>query len=26
LCPPHGGTLPPYPEPTEPAADGLAQL
>ena len=26
LCPPHGGTLPPYPEPAEPAADGLAQL
>ena len=26
LCPPHGGILPPYPEPAEPAADGLAQL
>jgi len=26
LCPPHGGTLPPYPEPVEPAADGSEQL
>jgi len=26
LCPPHGGILPPYPEPAEPAADGPAQL
>ena len=26
LCSPHGDILPPYPEPAEPAADGLAQL
>jgi putative RecB family exonuclease len=26
LCPPHGGTLPPYPEPVEPAADASEQL
>jgi putative RecB family exonuclease len=26
LCPPHGGTLPPYPEPAEPAAVGSEQL
>jgi putative RecB family exonuclease len=26
LCPPHGGTLPPYPEPVERAADASEQL
>lgn len=26
LCPAHGGTLPPYPEPVEPTADGSGQL
>jgi putative RecB family exonuclease len=26
LCPPHGGTLPPYPEPAEPVAVGSEQL
>ena len=26
LCPPHGGTLPPYPEPIEPEPDGSVQL
>ena len=26
LCPPHGGTLPPYPEPVELAAEGSEQL
>ena len=26
LCPPHGGTLPPYPEPAGAAADGSEQL
>jgi putative RecB family exonuclease len=26
LCPPHGGTLPPYPEPVEPAAGASEQL